>query len=142
MKLQSLCARLRVGDVSTHSGVNSWPFRYRACEQPLLACLRAHLREGSRNELAVTMLQKPHAQGGFGLTPNVLPQISAKVAMASRFLQLVGSLPPEEQQLWLPNQTAQDPDSWHAPHLLNLKMGYDILVNNHDSKVEEMYTVQ
>ena len=27
-------------------------------------------------ELAVTMLQKPHAQGGFGLTPNVLPQIS------------------------------------------------------------------
>ncbi len=35
-----------VGDVSTHSGVNSWPFRYRACEQPLLACLRAHLREG------------------------------------------------------------------------------------------------
>ena len=46
VKLQSLCARLRVGDVSTHSGVNSWPFRYRAREQPLLACLRAHLREG------------------------------------------------------------------------------------------------
>ena len=88
------------------------------------------------------MLQKPHALGGFGLNPNVLAQISAKVAMASRFLKLVGSLPPEEQQLWLPNQTAQDPDSWHAPHLLNLKMGYDILVNNHDCKVQEMYTVQ
>jgi hypothetical protein len=49
--------------------------------------------------------------------------------------------PPEEQQLWLPNQTAHDPDSWHAPNLLNLKMGYDILVNNHHCKVQEMYTV-
>ncbi len=53
------------------------------------------------------MLQKPHALGGFGLTPNVLAQISAKVAMAS-----------------------------------NLKTGYDILVNKHDCKVQEMYTVQ
>jgi hypothetical protein len=45
------------------------------------------------------MLQKPHALGGFGLTPNVLAQISAKVAMASRFLKLVGTLPLEEQKL-------------------------------------------
>jgi hypothetical protein len=44
VKLQSLYARLRVGDVSTHSGVNSWPFLYRACEQSLLTCLRAHLK--------------------------------------------------------------------------------------------------
>ena len=87
------------------------------------------------------MLQKHHALGGFGLTPNVLAQISDKVAMAVRFLKLVGSLPSEEQQLWLPNQTAQDPDSWHAPHLVNLKKGYDILLNNHNWKVQEMYTV-
>jgi hypothetical protein len=44
-------------------------------------------------DLAVTMLQKPHALGGFGLTPNVLAQISDKVVTASRFLKLVGSLP-------------------------------------------------
>ena len=67
-------------------------------------------------DLAVTMLQKPHDLGGFGLTPNVLARISAKVAMASRFLQLVGSLPLEEQKLWLPNQLVHDPDSWTAPH--------------------------
>ena len=30
-------------------------------------------------ELAVTMLQKPHALGGFGLTPNVLAQMAVKV---------------------------------------------------------------
>jgi hypothetical protein len=88
------------------------------------------------------MLQKPHALGGFGLTPNVLAQISAKVAMASRFLKLVGSLPLEEQKLWLPNQLAHDPDSGTTPHFLNLKTGYDILVNKHDCKVQEMYTVQ
>ena len=88
------------------------------------------------------MLQKPHTLGGFGLTPNVITQVSVKVDMTSRFLQLVGSLPPEEQKLWLPNQLAHDPDSWHAPHLLNLKTGYDVLVNKHDCKVQEMYTVQ
>jgi hypothetical protein len=37
-------------------------------------------------DLAVTVLQKPHALGGFGLTPNVIAQTSVKVAMASRFL--------------------------------------------------------
>ncbi len=46
VKLQRLCARLRVGDIWTHSGVNSWPFRYRVCEQALVACLHAHLSEG------------------------------------------------------------------------------------------------
>jgi hypothetical protein len=61
--------------------------------------------------LAVTMLQMPHALGGFGLTPNVLAQISAKVAMTSRFLKLVGSLPLEEQKLWLPNQHGAGPSS-------------------------------
>ena len=29
-----------------------------------------------------------------------------------------------------------------VPHLLNLKTGYDVLVKEHDCKVQEMYTVQ
>ncbi len=62
-------------------------------------------------DLTVTMLQKPYGLGGFGLAPNVIMQTLAKVAMASRFLGLVGSLPCKEQQLWLPNEQAQDPDS-------------------------------
>ena len=81
-------------------------------------------------------------RSGFGLTPNVLAQISTKVATSSRFLQLVGSLPLEEQKLWLQNQLAHDPDSWITPHFLNLKTGYDILVNDHNCKVQEIYTVQ
>jgi hypothetical protein len=62
--------------------------------------------------------------------------------MTPRFLKLVGSLPLEEQKLWLPNQLDHDPYSWTTPHFLNLKTGYDILVNKHDCKVQEMYTVQ
>jgi hypothetical protein len=62
--------------------------------------------------------------------------------MSSRFLKLFGSLPLEEQKLWLPNQLAHDPDSLTTPHFLNLETDYDILVNKHDCKVQEMYTVQ
>ena len=53
-----------------------------------------------------------------------------------------GSLPLEEQKLWFPNQLAHEPDSWTFPHLLNLKTGYDVLVKEHDCKVQEMYSVQ
>ena len=88
------------------------------------------------------MLLKPHALGGFGLTPNVLAQTSAKVAMASRFLQLVGSFPLDEQKLWLPNQLAHAPESWTAPYLISLKSDYPVLVNKYNCKVQEMYTVQ
>jgi hypothetical protein len=73
------------------------------------AISNAIMKKGTRNsfllwsqqdyDLAVTRLQMPHVRGGFGLTPNTLPQSSAKVAMASRFVGLVGSLPPEEQQI-------------------------------------------
>jgi hypothetical protein len=41
------------------------------------------------HDLAVTVIQKPHILGGFGLTPNVISQTSVKVVMASRFLGLV-----------------------------------------------------
>jgi hypothetical protein len=50
-------------------------------------------------DMAVTMLQMPHSMGGFGLTPNVLAQSTAKVAMSSRSLGFVGSLPPDEQNI-------------------------------------------
>ena len=72
-------------------------------------------------DLDVTMLQKSHVLGGYDMTPNTIAQTSAKVAMASRFLGLVGSLPPDEQNLYLPNQVVHDPDTWTGPHLLHLK---------------------
>jgi hypothetical protein len=73
------------------------------------AIANAILKKGTRGsfhlwvqddyDLVVTMLQKPHSLGGFGLTPNVISQTTAKVVMSSRFLGLVGSLPLEEQKL-------------------------------------------
>ncbi len=110
-----------------------------------MAITNAILKKGTRDsvqlwgnddlDLDVTIIQKSHTLGGFGLTPNVIEQTSVKVTMTSRFLGLVGSLPLDEQQLWLPNQQAHDPDSWIAPHLLHL-------VNKFRCKVQEMYTVQ
>jgi len=77
-----------------------------------------------------------------GMTPNTIAQTSAKVVMASCFLGLVGALPPEEQNLWLPNQVVYDPDTWTAPHLLQLKREYDILVDKYGCLVQEKVTVQ
>ncbi len=51
--------------------------------------------------------------------------------MASLFPELVGSLTLEEQQLWLPNQQDHDPDSWTDPHLFQLKMEYEVLMNKY-----------
>jgi hypothetical protein len=51
------------------------------------------------HDLPVTILQKPHDLGGFGLTPNVIVQTSVKVDMTSRFLVFVGSLPLKKQQI-------------------------------------------
>ena len=63
-------------------------------------CSSFHLCPKQDYDMGVTRLQMQHAMGGFGLTPNVLTQSSAKVAMASRFVGFVGSLPPDEQQIW------------------------------------------
>jgi hypothetical protein len=110
------------------------------------------MKKGTRNsfhlwpkpdyDLADTRLQMPDARGGFGLTPNTLPQHTSKIAMASRFVGLVGSLPPEEQQIWFPNELENDPQTWVAPHLLQLKSEYAVLLNKHNCKEQEMYIVQ
>ena len=94
---------------------------------------RGSFRQWDKNDyhLAVTRLQMSHTDGGFGLTPNVIAQTSAKVVMASRFLGLVGSLPLDEQHLWLQNQLVHDPDTWTTPHLLHLKREYVTLVDKY-----------
>ena len=80
----------------------------------------------------------PHSDGGFGLTPNTIAQTSAKVAMASRFLGLVWSLPLDEQKIWLPNQRVHAPDTWTAPHLLQLKRKYVTLVDKYGCVVRKL----
>jgi hypothetical protein len=104
---------------------------------------RGSFRQWDKNDydLAVTRLQMPHADGCFGMTPNTT-QTSAKVAMASRFLGLVSSLSPDEQNLWLPNQLVHDQDTWTVPHLLQLKREYESLVDKYGCTVQEMFTVQ
>ena len=83
----------------------------------------------------------PHSMGGYGMTPNVIAQISAKVAMAARFLGFVGSLSSSEQQLWFPNQNVQDPVTWTLPHLIQLQHEYKKLVENFNCDFQEFITV-
>ena len=45
---------------------------------------RGSFRQWDKNDYDLAVrLQIPHADGGFGLTPNVIAQTSRKVAMAS-----------------------------------------------------------
>jgi hypothetical protein len=116
------------------------------------AIQNAILKKGTRNsygqwpkqdyDMAVTRLQMPHAMGGFGLTPNVLAQSTAKAAMGARFLGLLGSWPLDEQKIWLPNQSVQDPQTWLAPNLLHLKQVYEVLLTKFDCKEQDSYVVQ
>ena len=80
--------------------------------------------------------------GGYGMTPNVIAQISAKVAMSSRFLGFVGSLSSAEQKLWFPNQNVEDPDNWTLPHLCQLIQEYKKLVDDFKCDIQEFFTVQ
>jgi hypothetical protein len=54
----------------------------------------------------------------------------------------VGSLPLDEQKLWIPNQLVHDPDTWTTPHLLQLKREYVTLVDKYGCVVQETFTVQ
>jgi hypothetical protein len=84
----------------------------------------------------------PHSMGGFGMTPNVIAQISAKVVMTTRFLDFVGSLSSSEQQLWFPNQNVQDPVTWTLSHLIQLQHEYKKLVENYNCDIQAFITVQ
>jgi hypothetical protein len=92
--------------------------------------------------LARMMLQLPHSMGGYGMTPNVIVQISVKVAMAARFLGFVDSLSSSEQHLWFPNQNVQDRDTWTLSHLIQLIHQYKKLVEDFNCDIQEFITVQ
>ena len=56
--------------------------------------------------------------------------------------RLEGSLPLDEQRLWLPNQLVDDPGTWTSPHLLHLKREYVTLVDKYGCVVKETFTVK
>jgi hypothetical protein len=94
-------------------------------------------------DLTVTMIQMPHTQGGCSMTSYRIAQISTRVTMVSRFLGLMGSLPPDKQHLWFPNQVGQhDPGTWTLTHRLQVKSEYVIHVDKYACIVLETYTVQ
>ncbi len=51
-------------------------------------------------------------------------------------------LTPRGTKTLTPESTSSRLRFLRSPHLLNLKTGHDVLINKHDCKVQEMYTVQ
>ena len=88
------------------------------------------------------MIQMTHGMGGSGMTSNVITQFSTKVAMVSRFLDIVGFLPASEQTIWFPHQNVQDHSTWTLPHLRQLKQEYNNLQIKYNCVVKETYVVQ
>jgi hypothetical protein len=101
--------------------------------------IRGSFRKWSQQDidLGITILQMSHSMGGYGMTPNVIVQISSKVSMVSRFLDFVGSLSSSEQQLWFPNQNVQDPDTWTLPHLIQLLHEYKKFVEDFNCDIHK-----
>jgi hypothetical protein len=74
------------------------------------SCKKAHdVHFVTGIDVATTMLQMTHSMGGYGMTPNVITQISSKVVMGARFLGFVGSLSSSEQLLWYPKPKCSRP---------------------------------
>jgi hypothetical protein len=88
------------------------------------------------------MLQIRHRMGGYGMTPNIIAQTSAKVVMTVCFLVFVGSLSSSEQQLWFPHQNVEDPVTWTLSHLIQLQHEYKKLVEDFNCDIQEFITVQ
>ena len=83
-----------------------------------------------------------HGMGGYGLTPNVITQISTKVPMTSHFLCFVDSMSSPEQKIGFPNQNVQDPVMWTLTYLLQLEQEYLKLVADFNCDIKEFVTVQ
>jgi len=83
------------------------------------------------------MLQMTHGMRCYGMTRNIIDQISAKVVMSSHVIGFVGSLSSSEQQLWFPNQNVQDPDTWTFPHFLQFNQEYKKLVEDFNCDIQE-----
>ncbi len=80
--------------------------------------------------------------GGYGMTPNVVTQLSSKLTISTRYIVIGGSLSSSEQQLWFPNQIVQDPDPWTLSHLIQLKQECEKLVEDFNCDNQEFITVQ
>jgi hypothetical protein len=78
-----------------------------------------------------------HDEGGFGVTNNVITRHAASYDAAAytnnaRFVAFLGIFASPAQQVWLPGNDLQDPATWDAPPLRQLKHVHEDLLQHYD----------
>jgi hypothetical protein len=73
-----------------------------------------------------------HDEGGFGVTNNTITRSAAAYTTNARFVAFLGTFACPAQQVWLPGNDLQDPATWIAPSLCQLKQMHEDLVQHHD----------
>jgi hypothetical protein len=73
-----------------------------------------------------------HDEGGFGVTNNVITRHAASYTTNARFVTFLGTFASPAQQVWLPCYDLQDPATWDAPPLRQLKHVHEDLLQHYD----------
>ena len=77
-------------------------------------------------------LHESHDEGGFGFPKNTITRHVASYTTDARFVAFLGTFACPAQQVWLPGNYLQDPASWMAPPLCQLKQLHEDLLQHYD----------
>jgi hypothetical protein len=81
-------------------------------------------------------LHASHDEGGFGnkdlASPTTSLQDTLRRTTSARFVAFLGTFACPAQQVWLPGNDLQDPATWDAPPLSQLKRMHEELLNHSD----------
>jgi hypothetical protein len=77
-------------------------------------------------------LHESHDEGGFSVPHNVITRHAASYTTNARVVAFLGTVACPAQQVWLPGNNLQDPDTWDAPPLRQLKRMHEDLLQRYD----------
>jgi hypothetical protein len=92
----------------------SFPLRHNS------QCARTHAR--------LTLVD----EDGFGVSNNTITRHAASYTTNARFIAFLGTFARPAQQVWLPGNDLQDPNTWDAPPLCALKRLHGDLLQQYD----------
>jgi hypothetical protein len=77
-------------------------------------------------------LHESHDEGGFGVPNNTITRHAASYTINARFVAFLVTFACPAQQVWLPVNDLQDPVTWDAPPLYQLKRLHKDLLQHYD----------
>jgi hypothetical protein len=77
-------------------------------------------------------LHESHDEGGFGVPNNTITRCAAAYTTNARFVAFLGTFACPAQQVWLQGNDLQDPATWMAPLLCQLKQMHEDLLQHYD----------